>query len=259
MLCLSSCDKKTIAPSYNDKPVIEGYLYANNYIQIRVSRQVASSDNVVYSKDNIDSLDIKVNDGDSIYTLVPLGNGVYTNTKAIVKEDKNYTIQFSYNNTSVSATTNVPSAPRNFTQSVTQISVTKIDSNFTPSPGGFQMNDPIELKWSNGDNSYYMLLVNNLETNLELIRDTTNARFRTISFRNEPSVINSYELRDQQFQYFGKHMLILYHLNPDYAALYTNNSNSSQNLANPTTNIINGLGIFTGISSDTLYLQVNKK
>jgi hypothetical protein len=43
------------------------------------------------------------------------------------------------------------------------------------------------------------------------------------------------------------------------AALYSDNSNSSQNLSNPTTNITNGLGIFTGISSDTLYLQVKQK
>jgi hypothetical protein len=52
--------------------------------------------------------------------------------------------------------------------------------------------------------------------------------------------------------------LILYHLNADYAALYNDTGNSSQNLTNPTTNIENGLGIFTGINADTLLLNVIK-
>lgn len=259
LLLFSACEKEVTTPSYSDKPVIEGYLYADKYAQIKISRQIASSENVVYADNNIDSLDILIYDSDSSYKLMPVGGGIYENTGLIIKEGKQYTIKFNYNNTEVRAVTTVPAIPQNFTQSVKELSVQKIDSNFMPTPGSFTINDPVELDWSNSDNSYYMILVKNTETSPELIRDTTNAMFRTTSFRNEPSIINEYQLRDQQFQYFGTHMLLLYHLNPDYAALYSDNSNSSQNLTNPTTNITNGLGIFTGISSDTLYLKVKKK
>jgi hypothetical protein len=65
-------------------------------------------------------------------------------------------------------------------------------------------------------------------------------------------------LRPQEFQYFGKHRLILYHVLPDYASLYSENSTSSQNLTNPSTSIMNGYGIFTGLNSDTLYFTVNE-
>jgi hypothetical protein len=43
---------------------------------------------------------------------------------------------------------------------------------------------------------------------------------------------------------------------PDYASLYSENSTSSQNLTNPSTSIVNGYGIFTGLNADTLYLNV---
>jgi hypothetical protein len=193
-----------------------------------------------------------------VYYLTSVGGGIYSDSSLIIKEGVQYTLQFLYNNKVVSAVTTIPNIPKDYTQSVTEISVQKIDENTTFTPGSFQMNDPIELKWNNQDNAYFMVIVENMEANPTLIRDTTDSRFQVRSFRNEPAIINSYAMRDQQFQYFGRHMLTLYRLNPDYAALYNDNSNSSQNLTNPTTNITNGLGIFTGISSDTLYLQVNK-
>jgi hypothetical protein len=77
-------------------------------------------------------------------------------------------------------------------------------------------------------------------------------------FRNEPTQSNQYEIQFMNFQYLGKHRLILYHLNADYSELYKDNGNSSQNLTNPITNIENGLGIFTGLNADTLLLNVIK-
>ena len=104
-----------------------------------------------------------------------------------------------------------------------------------------------------------MIVVQNIETDPELIRDTSDDRFPSRVFRNEPSVINEYKINQGQLLYFGRHILLLYHLNPDYATLYAADDNSSQNLKNPSTNISNGFGIFTGISADTLYLDVIKK
>jgi len=62
-----------------------------------------------------------------------------------------------------------------------------------------------------------------------------------------------------EFEYFGTHRIIIYHVLPDYADLYEQNSTSSQNLENPSTSISNGYGIFTGLNSDTLYLEVTEE
>ncbi|MGC8802585.1 MAG: hypothetical protein ACP5PS_02250 [Bacteroidales bacterium] len=56
--------------------------------------------------------------------------------------------------------------------------------------------------------------------------------------------------------YYGHNYVILYHLNPEYAALYKFSGNTSLNIKEPTSNIVNALGIFTGINADTLNIYV---
>ncbi len=259
VLYFAACRKEEYAPTYNDWPVIEGYLFANNFASVKVSRQVSSTDNIEASTDNIDSLNLTISSDSEVYQMIPVGDGMYENKALIIQEGKQYELKFIYNKKEVTAITTVLSLPQNFTQSEDEISVTKIDSTFTFSPGNFPVqNDPIKLKWDNPDNSYYMVVTQNIEENPVLIRDTTNERFAVRVFRNEPSVTDQLEIRDMQFTYFGTHLLLLYHLNPDYATLYNDNSNSSQNLTNPSTNITNGYGIFTGISVDTLRLKVTE-
>ena len=51
-------------------------------------------------------------------------------------------------------------------------------------------------------------------------------------------------------------IIILYHINPDLAALYEENDNTSQNISNPPSEINNAFGIFSGINADTLYIDV---
>jgi len=57
-------------------------------------------------------------------------------------------------------------------------------------------------------------------------------------------------------EYFGTYRVIIFHVLPDYAKLYEQTNSSSQNLTNPSTSIENGYGIFTGLNSDTLYIEV---
>lgn len=257
--CLFGCEKQLATPVYNEDPVIEGYLFANDIASIRITSQIAVIDAMSSAGEGIDSLQVYIDTDSGTHQLINTGNGIYQDSTLVLIERKQYHLHFQYRGKTVSATTTLPGLPRNFTQSVSEITLQKIDSTTTFTPGSFQMNDPIEIEWDNTDQSYFMIVVQNIESELELIRDTTNPRFQVANFRNEPSVADAYRLRDQQFQYFGTHMITLYHLNPDYAALYTGNSNSSQNLSNPTTNITNGLGIFTGISTDTLFLEVHKQ
>jgi hypothetical protein len=78
-------------------------------------------------------------------------------------------------------------------------------------------------------------------------------------FRKAPTTSAGLQMRPQEFQYFGTHRLILYHVLPDYASLYDDKTASSQNLTNPSTSIINGSGIFTGLNADTLYLELEEQ
>jgi hypothetical protein len=241
---------------FTDWPIIEAYLNPGMNFSVKVSRQVPFSDDVVYSEDNIDSLDLAVSYNDSVYQLVPAGDGYYYDSTLKVKVGATYILSFGFNSKNVNAYTFVPSTPVNFEQSVTSISIVRMDSTLTPPFGGGSMPDPVSLTWDNEDLSYYLVVVENLEDSLDPIRDFGDEDPPDNIFRKSPNTSTSEELRPNDFQYYGTHRIILFHVLPDYAALYDRISNSSQDLTNPSTSIENGYGIFTGMNSDTLFIEV---
>jgi hypothetical protein len=257
-IALFSCEKETQS-EFTDYPIIESYLESDNYFNLTITRQVPFYSDVTYSLDDINNLSIKVVYDDIEHTLIPLGDGKYIDSSTVVQTEKKYQIIFNYNEKNVSAYTTVPSKPADFTISDTVLYVVQMGEpgNFNP-PG--EMPEPLELTWTNDDESYYMVVVENIETVLDPImeiddEDTTEMPTRP-RFRNSPSTGSSEEIRSMEFEYYGTHRIILYHVLPDYASLYDKTSTSSQNLTNPSVSIINGYGIFTGLNSDTLYLEV---
>lgn len=254
---LNGCKKKEEV-EFTDSPIIESYLEPNSYLNVKISRQIPFSSDAKYSSDDINNLSINVVCNNTTYTLTPLGNGLYVDSSSIVTEGTRYDMNFIYNTKNVKAYTTIPSKPQNFTQSATQISIQRVDSASGPPSGGITMPDPVELTWDNPDGSYYIVVIDNIETTLDPIRDFGGNAPPGNRFRKSPTVVPSMEIRPMEFQYYGTHRIILYHVLPDYASLYDDNSTSSQNLTNPSTSIVNAYGIFTGLNSDTLFIEVKE-
>lgn len=241
---------------FTDWPIIEAYLNPGNPFLVRVTRQVPFSEDVEYSADNIDSLVMEITCNDSLYVPDPQGDGYYCDSSLLVTEGSNYTLSFIFNGKTVTAYTYVPVKPSNFEQSETSISIERMDSSSSPPSGGGIMPDPVSLTWDNEDLSYYLLVVENIEDSLDPIRDFGDEEPPENIFRKSPNTSTSEELRPNDFQYYGTHRIILFHVLADYAALYEQSSNTSQDLTNPSTSIGNGYGIFTGMNSDTLWIEV---
>ena len=195
------------------------------------------------------------------YKLTPLGNGQYIDSSLVVVAGARYSITFEYNSKTVSAYSTIPSKPTGFTESATTISIVHMDSTSQPwsNPTSYTPPTPINLTWTNSDNSYYLVVIENMETTLSPIRDF-KVGFTPPGnrFKKQPTTASGLEIRSQEFQYYGKHRIILFHVLPDYASLYDQSSTTSQNLTNPSTSITNGYGIFTGLNSDTLYINVTQ-
>lgn len=252
-----SCTKKEVS-EFTDSPIIESYLNPGDYFIVKISRQLPFSSNVTYSPDDINNLTVQITINSNTHTLQPLGNGSYIDSSLTVSENDDYYLSFRFNSKNVTAYTYVPSKPASVTQSASEIYVQKMDTTGGPPSFGNQ-SDPVEITWSNPDNSYYLLVVENIEINPDPIRDFGDDAPPSNFFRKQPTMSSSEEIRSTEFQYFGTHRIIIYHVLPDYASLYDQNSASSQNLTNPSTSITNGYGIFTGLNSDTLWLEVKEQ
>lgn len=259
-----SCKKQDTSSTFADIPVVQSYMLPGQPLNLNVSRQIPLDPTTAqYSADNINALPITLTYSNVVHTLKPLGSGNYVDSSIIIKVGSSYSVSFQYNGKQTSAYTIVPAKPTGYTESDSTISIAPITG--TGGGGGYGVGggttgsqpNPIALTWNNFDNSNYVIIVENMEANPVLINTSSTATAPTSRrFRIKPTTSNNYTIRSRTFQYYGMTRLILYHINPDYASLYDNSENSSQNLTNPSTSIINGYGIFTATNSDTLYVNV---
>jgi len=248
---LAGCTKTDTGTTYKDVPVIEAYLQTGGVLSVKIKHQVAFSSSVT-GQCRLDTLHVSADIDGTTVNLKQGDTGVYTDSTHLLKDGMSLALHFVYNGKEVLAQTTVPAKPTNFTQSATSISIEKISSGSFPT-GGFTQPDPIKLTWDNSNGTYYVVLVENIESSPEIIFDTTGRGAPPSNvFRNQPTTSTTYSINSNQFQYFGKHRILLYHLNADYAALYNSNGTSSQNLSTLNSGITNAEGIFTGISADTI-------
>ena len=258
-LSLAACEDNT-GIEFNDVPVVEGYLFEGNSVEIQLTRKSPFDTELNLDPADLNALNLNIKSGGKSYVLLPQGDGLYRSGKdgLTVQAGQSYQLEFEFKGKTVSAETTVLAKPLGFTQDVTSISVPQI--SFPPSGGMRNFPDPVKFNWSNADQSYYLLVVENTETDPDPIFDFSGLGITPPPrlFRVEPTQNNTYELRSQQFQYYGQHRIILYHINAEYALLYQDSGDNSLNLKSPPTNVKNGLGIFTAISSDTLYLNVTQ-
>ncbi|MFZ1677519.1 MAG: hypothetical protein WAT91_09605 [Saprospiraceae bacterium] len=255
LMCFVSCRNDEVS-EFTDSPIIESYIQPGDYARIKITRQIPFSSEVTYSSDDINNLNIEFVLNQDTYTFKPLGDGLYIDSSLVVSEGDNYVLSFQFNSKNVIAYTYVPQKPKNVKQSASTISIERISSGTFPSFGS--MPDPVEISWDNADNSYYLIVVENIESTLDPIRDFGDNAPPSNFFRKQPTTSASEQIRPLEFQYYGTHRIIIYHVLPDYATLYDQNSTSSQNLTNPSTSIVNGYGIFTGLNSDTLWVEVKE-
>ncbi len=260
---ITGCTPETSAEAFQDVPVLTGYLLPGSRASVTIERKQPFNEDAVLSDEQIDSLSVTLYVDGIPYPLYSIGGGVYSDTSdaVVLEAGQLFSLQFQFNGKEVTAETTILNKPSGFTQSVTTLAVESFSAGGGPGSGGGLPNipDPVTLSWNNDDRTYYLVVVENIESNPTLIKDTTGQADRPQRvFRNEPTQGNEYEINAMAFEYYGRHRIILYHLNPDYAALYNDSGSSSQNLTTPVSNVVNGLGIFTGINADTLILRVVK-
>jgi hypothetical protein len=235
------------------RAVVEAYLAPGKPIEVLISKESLFKGSTIDTVEFIDGLTLSIHEGDHDYALQSIGDGKYVSDESVVVDaQKTYSLDFEYGGKALALSTYVPSRPVGFKLSASEIEVDRPDPGSGTPP---TRPEPVEASWENPDNDYHLVVVTVIEEDPEEI--STGAVIAG-SFRNKPNTGTTYNIGPFNFKYYGMHAVILYKLNPEYATLYDDSGNSSLNLKAPYSNITNGLGIFTGMHSDTLYLNVTK-
>jgi hypothetical protein len=264
-----SCTDVNDVVNPGEKPIIEAYLAPGHPVSMKVYTEIPYAETSEGISEPIDGLSIKItSNSGKVFNLKSAGGGVYTSesNELIEAAPMKYKMEFEYKGRVVSGETEIPEKPVGFTISTHQIYRTQVNlssGGFPGGPGGFGGNDntPVELSWSNPENVYHFIAVENTEAEpQQIIIPPTGSEFPAFRFRftNEPLLGTHNNIQPQSLEYFGNYDVILYRINPDYSALYQSSGTTTQNLSTPPSSITNGLGIFTGISADTVKLNVGK-
>lgn len=261
VITFTSCNEESIITLETKTPIVSAYIFGGqpiDSIRITQSNSYAGNDSRLIT---LEYLNVKISDRENTFELSHFGEGYYQNLNALIEFEKSYTIEFELNSKIVFAETFIPQK-REAAIQTNEISMEKIEFTGGPPTNLPTFPDPVEISWDNLEGEYYYVVVQNIEENPEYVNsrlEDPNLENRRFTFTSEPQIMNSYTNNPRrEIQQFGTHHIIVFRVNPEYAALYETSGNSSLSLAQPPSNIENGLGIFTGVSSDTLVLEVKK-
>ena len=255
-----SCEKDDISINNEttDIAVVQSYIEPSSTVKVKLTKMLPFLEEGNTDLQTIDNAIVFINYNGNDFLLSPitdkLGEYECLDTSLQIITDKEYSLHFEYNDYTVSAKTIIPSKPINVSLNTTTY---YIDTNLT-GPASMTQN-PMIVNWDNLDNSYHLVIVEYLETTYTPINSKLNpdsySYFTKVS--TNPINNNSVNLTTRQhLMFFGNYRIIIYKINEEYVNLYENINQSTLNLVEPLTNIENGLGIFTGMNSDTLFLEV---
>ncbi|MEO0339675.1 MAG: DUF4249 family protein, partial [Bacteroidota bacterium] len=249
-----SCEQEDISSIESNTAVVAAYLFDGQSVDsIRITQSIGynQSDTALTT---LDDLEVAIIDGDRRYLLENIGDGYYKNDALIIQTETTYELDFIHNGEVVSAETFIPKKKEAILSS-TSISLAKIEGFPT---GGFgAIPDPIEVTWDNNEGDFYYVKVTNLEEDPEYVNELL-LQFggipRGIQFNSDPEVTDFHVIQpNRDLTQYGRYEIIVFRVQPEYASLFNLGNNSSQTITEPPSNVTNGLGLFTGVSSDTLY------
>lgn len=255
-----SCEKQS--NNTNDKPVVEAYLYSGQPVDdIRVTKllQFGGTDTIPQP---INDLAISILWNGTIYPLVNTNDSGYYHypgNDLLIKANEVYQLQFQYNDQLISATTICPPPPQNLslTKDTFKLALfSLVDSfltggNLEPPPP-----DSVIASWNNPTNDYFYIVAENIEPNKEPILPPELQGLSSFFFQSEPTTQSEYTFFDIDFRHFGRHQIQVYRVNQEYVDLFQSFEQDSRTQAEPNTNVINGLGVFTAVNQSTLPLYV---
>ena len=264
---------KNLSNTDNSKLILEGYLFQGEVVDsVHITKTVSfESNDTVYPP--VSDAQVVITWNNKPFPLQSIGKGYYNcnDNNLKIKVGETYGIAVNYNGTTATASTVIPSIPTSINLSDNVLYVDTIFSfnqfGGNPGLGNPSLGNNLEISWDNKDNSYYYIVIESTDPNAADITigngNFPNGGFagpgRIFRFRSQPFRGSTYTISSRSMAKYGKHKAKIFKVNQEYADLYNNRQQDSRNLSEPITNIVNGLGIFTGFSYAEVSFTVSKR
>lgn len=259
---LGCTDESPLVPE-PDLVVMRAYLFAGEPVtEIRLTSSL-----VLGSEDSVAppvvGADVYLTRDGTRYALQPTagrpGFYNYPGSDLAVEAGAEFMIKTEYLGRVATATTVVPAKPTQIGVYPDQLGVQELSFG-SGGKGMFQNDDTtaVQVTWANpGGESYYVTL-ENIESDPTPIFEPP-AGFenrRPLRFVSIPVNSEEYRITRRSVEFFGTHKIKVYRVNQEYVDLYLSRNQDPQDLNEPLTNVIGGLGIFSAFNSDSVFVEV---
>ena len=174
----------------------------------------------------------------------------YPDSDLVVAEGDTFILDINYGEQHLTSEAIVPAKPDSFSSNIDTMYVPSFDRNRDYIRWIFADSNIIRLNWDNPEDHFHYLLMDNVEEDPEPLEKTLPPRWRR--FISEPFIDTSYAMLASTITHFGRHDIVLFHVQTNYVLLYQSSGQNSRDLNEPYNNIDGGLGMFTAFNSDTV-------
>lgn len=253
----SSCTDDESTTDIAQNVIIEGFLHANQPITDLKLMNVISYYDTLTTDNRITDANVTIEVDGNAYAMTSVGDGTYELPNHTVTSEKTYKISLDYYGQTIEAETTIPTALSGVSLSDSIITLERINfSSGPPTPSNFNQ-PPLEIAWNDDGTSYYFVHIENTSDEIDWVNSNRIPEEEALfSFTSTPEITDLYTIDSRQLVQFGTYRVVVYKVNLEYAQMLSEQSNDSFSLTEPFTNVTNGRGIFTGMSSDTIYFEV---
>ena len=246
-----------------DLIVVRGYLYAGQPVTDVILTSTLTLDDESETAIPIDSAVVALKRGAEEFVLTPVHSYdttetdttfsityTYPDSDLVVTEGDTFILDINYGEQHLTSEAIVPEKPDSFSSNIDTMYVPSFDRNRDYIRWIFADSNIIRLNWDNPEDHFHYLLMDNVEEDPEPLEKTLPPRWRR--FISEPFIDTSYAMLASTITHFGRHDIVLFHVQTDYVLLYQSSGQNSRDLNEPYNNINGGLGMFTAFNSDTV-------
>ena len=265
-----SCEDDLLPVPEADLIVVRGYLYAGQPVTDVIIASTLALDDESETAIPIDSAVVVLKRGAEKFVLSPVHSYdttetdttfsityTYPDSDLVVAEGDTFILDINYGEQHLTSEAIVPAKPDSFSSNIDTMYVPSFDRNRDYIRWIFADSNIIRLNWDNPEDHFHYLLMDNVEEDPEPLEKTLPPRWRR--FISEPFIDTSYAMRASTITHFGRHDIVLFHVQTDYVLLYQSSGQNSRDLNEPYNNINGGLGMFTAFNSDTVSIVLLPK
>ena len=265
-----SCEDDLKAVPDENLIVVRAYIYEGQPVKDIILMSTLALDDESTDPTPIDSAEVILSRGNENFKLEPVYSNDTTETDTtfgityhypysnlVVGIGDTFRLEINYMEQQLTSETVVPMKPDSFSSSIDTLWVPEFTRNRDYVNWIFTDSNRIQLDWDNPDQLYHYLLMDNVEVDPTPLEKQAPPRWKR--FISQPFSDTSYTILPTNVTHFGRHDIVLFHVQTDYVLLYQSSGQDSRDLNEPYSNIKGGLGMFTAFNSDTVSVYLVKK